>query len=259
MNPPVAMTIAGSDSGGGAGIQADLKTFAALGVFGTSVLTAVTAQNTAAVLGVQVSTRPSSTSRSRPCCATCRWPPLKTGMLASAATVATVARWAAEGELPDLVVDPVLVASTGRRCSTTRASTAYLRAPPPPRPASSPPTSARRPCSPRRPSTDVARHGAAAAQRLAEYRRRAVVVKGGHLAGGRAPDVVLLEGALHVLDGPRVTSANDHGTGCTLSAAIAAHLARGVGALMPWHRPRSSSATPWRERPPGAWVPGRSA
>ena len=121
------MTIAGSDSGGGAGIQADLKTFAALGVFGTSVLTAVTAQNTdgrargRAVLEPEfVDLQIEAVLADLPVAA------VKTGMLASAATVAVVARRAAAGDLPHLVVDPVMVTSTGTPLLDDDGVAAYL-------------------------------------------------------------------------------------------------------------------------------------
>ncbi len=141
--------------------------------------------------------------------------------------MAAVARWAAEGRLPDLVVDPVLVASTGRALLDAEGVEAYLRLLLPHALVVTPNireaallTGA--------PIDDVAAMVHAATV-LAGTGARAVVVKGGHLTGGRAPDVVLLEGEVVVLDGPRVTTPNDHGTGCTFSAAIAAHLARGTG------------------------------
>jgi len=226
VNPPVAMTIAGSDSGGGAGIQADLKTFAALGVFGTSVLTAVTAQNTTAVLGVRalepefVDLQIEAVLGDLPVAA------VKTGMLSSATTVAIVARRAAAGDLPHLVVDPVMVTSTGTPLLDDDGVGAYLDLLLPHAEV----------CTPNMREAalltsmvvaDVAGMEAAA-RRLAEYGPRVVVVKGGHLGGDRAPDVVLADGALTVLDGTRVVSANDHGTGCSLAAAIAAHRAGGA-------------------------------
>jgi hydroxymethylpyrimidine/phosphomethylpyrimidine kinase len=226
VNPPVALTIAGSDSGGGAGIQADLKTFAALGVFGTSVLTAVTAQNTTAVLGVRilepgfVELQIEAVLTDLPVAA------VKTGMLASAETVAVVARRAAAGDLPHLVVDPVMVTSTGTPLLDDDGVTAY-------RELLLPHTEV---CTPNMREaallTAVAVSDVAgmekAARRLAEYGARVVVVKGGHLAGDRAPDVVLADGVVTVLEGDRIVSANDHGTGCSLSAATAARLASGA-------------------------------
>jgi hydroxymethylpyrimidine/phosphomethylpyrimidine kinase len=223
------MTIAGSDSGAGAGLQADLKTFAAHGVFGTSVVSAVTAQNTAAVLGVHavdpgfVDLQIEAVLSDLPVAAT------KTGMLASSATVAVVARRAAAGELPNLVVDPVLVASTGRALLDDDGVRAYLELLIPHAAVVTPNTTE---------AALLAGHAVEnvddmvrAAQRLAATGARMVVVKGGHLGGNRAPDVVLVDGAVHLLEGRRVVTGNDHGTGCTLAASIAALLARGVDAL----------------------------
>jgi hydroxymethylpyrimidine/phosphomethylpyrimidine kinase len=229
VNPPVALTIAGSDSGGGAGIQADLKTFAALGVFGTSVLTAVTAQNTTAVLGVQVLEPAFVDLQIEAVLADLPVAAVKTGMLASAAIVAVVARRAAAAELPHLVVDPVMVTSTGAPLLDHDGVAAYIDLLLPHADV----------CTPNMREaallasmdvTDVA-DMEAAARRLAEYGPRVVVVKGGHFGGDRAPDVILADGVLTVLEGPRVVSANDHGTGCSLAAATAAHLARGTDAV----------------------------
>jgi hydroxymethylpyrimidine kinase/phosphomethylpyrimidine kinase len=220
------MTIAGSDSGAGAGVQADLKTFAAHGVFGTTVITAVTAQNTAEVLGVAaldpaiVELQLEAVLLDLPVSA------VKTGMLASSAIVAAVARWAEHGKLPHLVVDPVLVASTGRPLLDPDGVRAYRELLIPHAEVVTPNT----------------REAAAlvgtvvedldamtdAARRLAALGPRTVVVKGGHLLGEESPDVVLVDGAVSVLGAPRVPSTNDHGTGCTLSAAIAALLATGA-------------------------------
>lgn len=229
MNPLVALTIAGSDSGGGAGIQADLKTFAALGVFGTSALTAVTAQNTTAVLGVHVldpafvDLQIEAVLNDLPVAAT------KTGMLATAATVAVVARRAAAGELPHLVVDPVMVTSTGTPLLDEDGVAAYLDLLLP-HAAVCTPNMREAALLAAMPVTDLAGMEAAA-RRLAEYGPAVVIVKGGHFGGQQAPDVVLTDGVLTVLDGTRVVSANDHGTGCSLAAATAAHLAQGTDAM----------------------------
>lgn len=226
MNPLVALTIAGSDSGAGAGLQADLKTFAANGVFGTTVVTAVTAQNTEAVLGVErvdpafVDLQIEAVLLDLPVRA------VKTGMLSSSATVATVARWAAAGKLPNLVVDPVLFSSTGRPLLDDEAVRGYLDQLLPHALVVTPNLREARRLSGA--AVDDEEGMERAARRLAERGPRVVVVKGGHLDDRRrAPDVVLADGRLHVLDDERVETDNDHGTGCTLSAAIAARLARG--------------------------------
>lgn len=222
----MAMTIAGSDSGGGAGVQADLKTFAAHGVFGTSVITAVTAQNTAAVKGVHavdpgfVELQMDAVLSDLPVAA------VKTGMLASSATVAAVGRWAAAGRLPNLVVDPVLVASTGRPLLDEDGVESYLRLLVPYAFVLTPNIreAALLTDTVVQNVDDMVR----AAHLLADAGAGVVVVKGGHLAGDQASDVVLFDGAVRILDAHRVSSHNDHGTGCTLSAATAALLARRV-------------------------------
>jgi hydroxymethylpyrimidine/phosphomethylpyrimidine kinase len=225
VNPPVALTIAGSDSGAGAGIQADLKTFAAQGVFGASVLTAVTAQNTAAVLGVErlepafVELQLEAVLDDLPVAS------VKTGLLASSAVVTAVARWARAGRLPNLVVDPVLMASTGRPLLDDDAPDAYLQLLFPCAAVVTP--NVREAAL----LTGMAITGvgdmARAATELAGTGATAVLVKGGHIGGDHAPDVVVFNGEVSVLDAERVETMNDHGTGCTLSAAIAARLARG--------------------------------
>ncbi len=229
-DPAVALTVAGSDSGAGAGLQADLKTFAALGVFGTCAVTAVTAQSTAAVLGVSpidpgfVDLQIDAVLGDLPVAA------VKTGMLASSATVAAVARRAAVGDLPNLVVDPVLVASTGRPLLDDDGPQTYLRRLLPHAAVATP--NLREAAL----LTGVDITGvdamAAAGRRLVDVGCRLVVVKGGHLPGGLSPDVVVdAAGAVTVLAAERIDSLNDHGTGCTLAAAVAAHLARGSAPL----------------------------
>jgi hydroxymethylpyrimidine/phosphomethylpyrimidine kinase len=226
VNPPVALTIAGSDSGGGAGIQADLKTFAALGVFGTSALTAVTAQNTAAVLGVHVLDPAFVDLQIEAVLSDLPVTAVKTGMLASAAIVAVVARRAAAGDLPGLVVDPVMVTSTGTPLLDEDGVTAYLELLLPHALVCTP--NMREAALLTSMKVSDLDDMEAAARRLAEYGTQVVVVKGGHLDGDTAPDVILADGVLTVVDGPRIVSSNDHGTGCSMAAAVAAHLARGA-------------------------------
>src|SRR5437870_3569698 len=126
MTPPVVLTIAGSDSGGGAGIQADLRTFAALGVHGATAIAALTAQNTIEVRDVLPT--PAAFLRAQIEAVLDDLPvvAVKTGMLATAENVRVVAEFAADGRLPNLVVDPVLVASTGRRLLDATAERAYI-------------------------------------------------------------------------------------------------------------------------------------
>ncbi|MFO7281782.1 MAG: bifunctional hydroxymethylpyrimidine kinase/phosphomethylpyrimidine kinase [Thermoanaerobacterales bacterium] len=231
--PSVALTIAGSDSGGGAGIQADLVTFAALGVHGASVITALTAQNTRAVTAVHVppvdflQAQLDAVLDDLPVAA------VKTGMLATEKVVHAVAEAAAAGRLPNLVVDPVLVSASGARLLDEGAERAYVEALFPQALVVTP-NSREATALLGRPveTVDDAR---AAARDLAELGPRWVVVKGGHQRdpsgepSAEAVDVVYeaATGAVTELRRPRVATGNDHGTGCTFAAATAARLASG--------------------------------
>jgi hydroxymethylpyrimidine/phosphomethylpyrimidine kinase len=235
MTPPVALTVAGSDSGGGAGIQADLKTFAALGVFGASAITALTAQNTRGVRGVLpvppdfVVAQVDAVLDDLPVAA------VKTGMLATAGIVQVVADLAAAGRLPRLVVDPVMVASSGDRLLEPEAERSYVAALLP----------HANVLTPNLREAEVLLGGPIrtlaeqrdAARALAELGPASVVVKGGHAVADEpdeAVDVLWDGGSLHELRGPRIDTRNDHGTGCTFAAAITAALAVGsdVGAAV---------------------------
>ena len=224
MTPSVALTIAGSDSGGGAGIQADLKAFAANGVFGTSAVTALTAQNTVGVLGVQVTPPEFVDAQIGAVLVDLAVAAVKTGMLATGAIIDVVARWAAAGDLPNLVVDPVMVASSGDRLLDADAELAYLERLFPYAVIVTPNL--------REASLLVGRQlsdvdgMAKAAVELAATGARSVLIKGGHLAGD--PVDVFFDGEqVHQLRSRRVITANVHGTGCTMAATIAARLARG--------------------------------
>lgn len=229
--PAVALTIAGSDSGGGAGIQADLVTFAALGVHGASAVTALTAQNTVGVVGVHVPPVEFLRAQLDAVLEDLPVEAVKTGMLATEEVVLAVADYAAAGRLPNLVVDPVLVSSTGARLLDPGAETAYREALFPHALVVTPNTREAQallgfPVE----SLDDARQ---AAGKLAEWGPQWVVVKGGHLEADDAEvmscDVVVesATGELAELCLPRIATRNDHGTGCSFGAAIAAGLARG--------------------------------
>jgi hydroxymethylpyrimidine/phosphomethylpyrimidine kinase len=234
--PPVAMTIAGSDSGGGAGIQADLVTFAALGVHGTSVITALTAQNTLTVADVHVP--PVEFLRAQLDAVLDDLPVVaaKTGMLATEQVVRTVADVAAAGRLPTLVVDPVLVSSTGARLLDPGAEAAYTEALFPLATVITP--NAREASALVGRAIETLSDAREAARELAKLGPAWVVVKGGHQAddagspdpSGDAVDVVYeaATGEMTELRLPRVATPNDHGTGCTFGAATTALLARGV-------------------------------
>jgi hydroxymethylpyrimidine/phosphomethylpyrimidine kinase len=229
--PPTALTIAGSDSGGGAGAQADLKTFAALRVHGTCALTAITAQNTAEVRGVAVMEPAYVRQQVETVLDDFDVGATKTGMLATAAIVAEVAALAAGGRLRQLVVDPVLVSSTGHRLMEPAGVAAYLELLVPHALVLTPNLREAAILG----GTDVAAltdlaARTAVAEQLRARGARYVVVKGGHLSES-AEDVVAGPEGVVVLPGRRVATANDHGTGCSLSAAVAARLADGATVL----------------------------
>ncbi|HZU18503.1 MAG TPA: bifunctional hydroxymethylpyrimidine kinase/phosphomethylpyrimidine kinase [Candidatus Dormibacteraeota bacterium] len=225
MRLPVALTIAGSDSGGGAGIQADLKTFAALGVHGASALTAVTAQNTLGVSGylelpVDL-VRAQIDEVVRDLAPTAA----KTGMLSSAEIIATVAERVRAHGLTRLVVDPVMVAKGGHRLLRDDAIDALRRLLLP----------LAAVVTPNLPEAEallgrpiVGREDRERAARdLVGLGCRAAVVKGGH-ADGDADDVLWDGERITWLHGERIPTANTHGSGCVFSAAIAAGLAGGL-------------------------------
>ncbi|MGI8984011.1 MAG: bifunctional hydroxymethylpyrimidine kinase/phosphomethylpyrimidine kinase [Acidimicrobiales bacterium] len=227
MSRPVALTIAGSDSSGGAGVVADLKTFEAHGVWGAVALTAVTAQNTLGVQAVETLTPEMVRAQISSVVSDLAVGAAKTGMLGSAAVVVEVARTVAELGVRPLVVDPVMVASTGGRLldpDAIEAVIAHLL----PRATVLTPNLAEAAalC-----GFEVGdRTGMErAARALAELGPQVVLVKGGHLAGADSPDCLLVAGGEPVwLEGARLADRGAHGSGCVLSAAICAELARGM-------------------------------
>ncbi len=224
----VALTIAGSDSGGGAGVQADLRTFAAHGVHGTSALTAVTAQNSVAVTAWvaleprMVAAQIEAVATDMPVAAA------KTGMLANAAIVSAVADAAGRLALGPIVVDPVMVAKSGDRLLDAAAERAYVERLFP-RAALVTPNLHEAEALLGRAVRDLPAMRAAARD-LRDLGARAVLVKGGALAGD-AVDVFFDGARLVDVPAPRVETRNVHGTGCTLSAAIVARLALGAELL----------------------------
>lgn len=212
MNPPVALSVAGSDASGGAGIAADLTTFAALGAHGTAVITAVTAQNTVGVQGVHpipadfVARQLDSVLVDLPVAA------VKTGMLANRDIIAVVGDYAAAGRLPNLVVDPVMVSSTGNRLLDAGAETAYL---------------------------ELLRHATVATPNVREALVLAEVagLEEADQLGRHCPGWLVVTGEVTAtervhhdnqwkeLPGEVIDTINDHGTGCTFSAVVAAALA----------------------------------
>jgi hydroxymethylpyrimidine/phosphomethylpyrimidine kinase len=238
-DPPVAMTIAGSDSGAGAGIQADLKSMAALGVFATTVITAVTAQSTAEVR--EVHHLPASLVEAQMATVLDDLPvrAVKTGLLGAPGIIEVVGRRAASGDLRRLVVDPVMVASTGRIFLDGPGIDAYRRHLLPHALITTPNLWEAALLADRTPTgVEDVEAMADMARRIHQLGPSWVLVKGGHLPGvqprtGVAPPAqvadVLFDGAtVTVLTGGHVDTPNTHGTGCSLSAAIAAYLAHGA-------------------------------
>jgi len=222
---PTALTIAGSDSGGGAGIQADLKTFAACGVYGTSAITAVTAQNTLGVTAWEPVSTELVIAQIEAVAGDIPPAAVKTGMLPTAAIVEAVSA-AIEGlDLPNLVVDPVMVAKGGDRLlrddAVAAMKTHLFRL-----------AEVLTPNIPEAEALTGMRIASvddmlAAARRIREMGPRVVIVKGGHAASHESVDVVCLPHAEFELRGPRIATVHTHGTGCTFASAIAAHLALG--------------------------------
>jgi hydroxymethylpyrimidine/phosphomethylpyrimidine kinase len=241
---PIALTIAGSDSGAGAGIQADLKTFAALGVYGASVVTALTAQNTRAVRRIHFPSPEMVTDQIDLVLEDFDVAAIKIGMLGMAAIAEVVAERLStlsgrgvknllpegEGKRAFIVYDPVMAASTGDPLSganfveTVRASLLPLVDCLTPNLAEAA-VLLGEPVA--RSEADMARQGEA----LLRLGPRAVLMKGGHLESGQAIDLLVTEGAIRRFAAPRLPSKNLHGTGCTLSSAIAANIV--LGAALP--------------------------
>ena len=217
----MALTIAGSDPSGGAGIQADLKTFSALGAYGTAVITALTAQNTQGVTGVHLVPAPFVSEQLRTLVADVRIDAVKIGMLATAELADTVADFLHEHAYPVVVLDPVMVSTSGDRLLGDDAVEALRRLLPlaslitPNLPEAAQLLDADA-------ATDVAGMREQARALVAAGAHR-VLIKGGHLADAKdSVDVYLGPEGLHELAAARVATRNTHGTGCTLSSAVAA-------------------------------------
>jgi hydroxymethylpyrimidine/phosphomethylpyrimidine kinase len=223
---PVALTIAGSDSGGGAGIQTDLKTFAALGVHGTSAITCITAQNPKRVLGIQACRPEIVRQQIEAVFAELHPAAVKTGMLFSADIIRIVVDWFKPARRPLLVVDPVMVATSGARLLKPSAI-AILRDQLLPLAAL---------VTPNLPEAEIITGRAIGSvedlRRAAEDIHRrfgcAALVKGGHLRNSREAVDIFFDGTDELLlTAPFVKGVSTHGTGCTYSAAVAGHLALG--------------------------------
>jgi hydroxymethylpyrimidine/phosphomethylpyrimidine kinase len=222
VSPPVVLTIAGSDSGGGAGIQADLKTIEAGGAFGTSAVTSVTAQNTTGVHGSHLLPTDDIAAQIRAVREDFDVAAVKTGMLATSDVIDLVAERAPE--LPNLVVDPVMVATSGDRLLAAEAEDAYESL-----------IAAAALVTPNADEAEVLTgraiddpdDAASAGRDLVEMGADAALIKGGHVPGDEVADVLVTDESIRVYRHDRIDTAATHGSGCTLSAAIATRLARG--------------------------------
>ncbi len=222
VRPPVVLTIAGSDAGGGAGIQADLKTIEACGAFGTSAITSATAQNTRGVESTHLLPREGIAAQIQAVRDDFDVAAVKTGMLATTEVVDLVAERAPD--LPNLVVDPVMVAASGDRLLEPEAEAAYEDL-----------LAEARLVTPNADEAavltgiDVTDPGAAreAGERLVELGAEAALVKGGHLPGDDVVDTLVSGDAVRTFCHDRVDTDATHGSGCALSSAVAARLARG--------------------------------
>ncbi len=221
----LALTVAGSDSGGGAGLQADLKTFHQFGVFGTSVVTAVTAQNTRAVLAWEAV--PLELVVRQLDAVALDLPPdaVKSGMLASGEIVEALAAAIVRHRFPNYVLDPVMVATSGDRLLLPQAVGLLARRLVPLATVVTPNLEEAAILVGR--AVRSVEDMVGAAQALVTRGARAALVTGGHLAGDSIVDVLVADGAVHRFAHPRVHTTSTHGTGCTLSAALAAGLAHG--------------------------------
>ena len=237
MQPLTALTIAGSDSGGGAGIQADLRTFSAFEVHGTCAITAITAQNTLGVTAVLALDPDLVAAQVNAVVSDFNVVAVKTGMLAQPSTVVRVADMARGGLLPHLVVDPVLVSSSGHRLMQDGGAEAYREALLPFAHVVTPNLhEAAVLCDVDVNDVTSLEDMVNLAYTLLALGPNYVLVKGGHFALSsvtqeRAPDVLVGNGDVTIFDAARVDTVNDHGTGCSLSAALCAGL--GLGRSMP--------------------------
>jgi hydroxymethylpyrimidine/phosphomethylpyrimidine kinase len=222
---PTALTIAGSDSGGGAGIQADLKTFGALGVFGTSALTAVTAQNTTGVHEVVMIPASTVVAQILAVLDDIGAGAIKTGMLGTPEVVEAVARVLRERDASPLVVDPVMIAKSLARLLSEDGVAVMISDLLPLATVITPNAPEAEALTGRSVRTEA--EAREAARRLHDLGPRAVIVKGGHLATADVVDVLFDGKEFHEARGPRHATRHTHGTGCTFAAAIAASLSLG--------------------------------
>jgi hydroxymethylpyrimidine/phosphomethylpyrimidine kinase len=226
MGTPIAVTIAGSDSSGGAGIQADLKTFAALGVYGASVITALTAQNTKGVAGVHEVPADFVAAQMDAVFSDLDVAAVKIGMLGYAAIVEAVAAGLERHRARNVVLDPVMIASSGEKLTRPDAIGALRKL-----------IARASVLTPNLPEAAALLDVAAArdeaemraqAEKLLTLGAGAVLIKGGHGTGPESVDLLVEANGCTRFAAPRVATKNTHGTGCTLASAVAAGLAKGL-------------------------------
>jgi hydroxymethylpyrimidine/phosphomethylpyrimidine kinase len=226
----IAVTIAGSDSGGGAGIQADLKTFSALGVYGASVITALTAQNTKGVTGIHDVPPDFITAQIDAVFSDLDVGAVKIGMLSQGSAIAAVASGLDRYRQSNVVLDPVMVATSGDRLLKADAVENLRRLLIPKAIVVTP----NLPEAAALLDTAIATDETAMrqqAERLLALGAKAVLIKGGHGSGAESVDLLVDPNGVERLAAPRFATRNTHGTGCTLSSAIAAGLAKGLGLI----------------------------
>jgi len=226
MTMPIALTIAGSDSSGGAGIQADLKTFAALGVYGASVITALTAQNTIGVSAIHRVPADVVTAQIDAVFGDLDVKAVKIGMVAQATTIDAIAAGLARWSPKHIVLDPVMVATSGDRLLAADA-VAGLRAKLIPRASLITPNLPEAAALLDEPVAASAAAIESQGRRLMAMGTPAVLIKGGHGEGPESIDYLVTGAGVVALAAPRIATENTHGTGCSLSSAIAAGLAKG--------------------------------
>jgi hydroxymethylpyrimidine/phosphomethylpyrimidine kinase len=223
----IAVTIAGSDSGGGAGIQADLKTFSALGVYGASVIAALTAQNTKGVTAIHDVPADFITAQIDAVFSDLAVDAVKIGMLSNPATIQAVADGLHRFAQTKIVLDPVMVAASGDRLLKPEAIDVLRRVLIPQAMVITPnlPEAAALLDAPiARTESDMQAQG----EKLLALGAKAVLMKGGHGSGAESVDLLIEPDAVARLAAERIDTHNTHGTGCTLSSAVAAGLAKGL-------------------------------
>jgi hydroxymethylpyrimidine/phosphomethylpyrimidine kinase len=223
---PIAVTIAGSDSSGGAGIQADLKTFSALGVYGASVIAALTAQNTLGVTGIHDVPPDFVAAQMDAVFSDLAVGAVKIGMLSQPKVIRAVADGLQRHNQVNVVLDPVMVAASGDRLLAPQA-VAVLRDVLIPRALVLTPNLPEAAALLQMPLAQSENEMQAQGEKLLALGARAVLIKGGHGKGAESVDLLIMPNAVTRLAAERIDTKNTHGTGCTLSGAIAAGLAKG--------------------------------